>query len=62
VGDDCSFCCGAASVTGHSPPVFISTRTPGECRIKYRLRGGSEQVKKVVVEDGPKEVILGKTP
>ena len=62
VGDDYSFCCGAASVAGHSPPVFVSTRTPGECRIKYRLPGGSEQLKKVVVEDGPTEVILGRTP
>ena len=60
VGDDYSFCSGVVSVPGHSPAAFISTRNPGECRIKYRLPGGTEQVKKVVVEDGPKEVILGK--
>ena len=62
VGEDYSFCSGVASLPGHSPAAFISTRIPGECRIKYRLPGGTEQVKKVVVEDGPKEVILGKTP
>jgi hypothetical protein len=62
VGDDYSFCSGVVSVPGHSPAAFISTRNPGECRIKYRLPGGTEQVKTVVVEDGPKEVVLGKTP
>ena len=59
-GDDYAFCSGVASVPGHSPAAFISTRNPGACRIKYRLPGGTEQVRKVVVEDGPKEVTLDK--
>jgi len=52
-------CTGALPVEGHWPAAQLSTRTPGECKIKYRLPGRPEEEQKVTVENGPKDVILG---
>ncbi|MGA2033843.1 MAG: VCBS repeat-containing protein [Thermoguttaceae bacterium] len=54
-------CAGTLPVPGHSPATYLSTRTAGECKIRYRLPGGPEVVKTVTVEDAPKDVVLDAT-
>jgi len=57
-GEKFTTCTGTLPVPGHSPATYLGIRAPGECKIRYRLPGQGEQEKKVMVEDGPKEVLL----
>jgi hypothetical protein len=58
MGKEHPVCVGTASVAGHSPPTYVCARYPGECRLKWRVAGKGEQVKKVAVEDGPVDVVV----
>lgn len=51
-------CTGTLPVPGHSPAAYLSARAAGQCKIRYRLPGGPEQVKTVTVEDVPKDMVL----
>jgi len=51
-------CTGVAVVTGHSPSAYVSARMAGPLTIKWRAPGGRQQVKKVVVEEGPVDVVI----
>lgn len=51
-------CTGTLPVPGHSPAAYLSARAAGQCKIRYRLPGGPEQVKTVTVEDAPKDMVL----
>lgn len=52
-------CIGTTVVTGHSPAAYVAARFPGFVTVKWRLPGGPEQSKKIEVENGPVNVILG---
>ena len=58
LGDEDPICTGTLPVAGHSPAAYISLRSAGQCKVRYRLPGGAEQVKIVTVEDGPKDLVL----
>jgi len=58
LGDEHPICTGTLSVAGHSPAAYVALRSPGACKVRYRLPGGTEQVKNVTVEDGPKDLVL----
>jgi hypothetical protein len=58
IGEKSDHCVGSISVPGRSPAAYLALRAPGECKIRYRLPGQAPQEKTVMVEDGPKDVIL----
>ncbi len=58
LGDEQPICTGTLPVAGHSPAAYVALRSAGECKVRYRLPGGTDQVKKVTVEDVPKDLVL----
>ena len=57
-GEKSPACIGMAVVSGHSPHAYVAARHPGELTVKWHAPGKGEQRKKVIVRDGPLDVIL----